>query len=377
MTTPLHDRVVHYLASTGWRAPEEKGEVGALWRHPTSEFILPVPFQLGADGIDLQVIVERLSRVEGRPAADIAARLAEQATDVVKLRAANDSRIKDTIAFDAGVTLMRSYWTMLRSSATTATGPRAFIRHYRKSGDELVASARMAHTRRGSFVIPILLPLSEPPPDEKAKREPPLQGMEMTAAPEPVERRVMRTFAESLAALDKLVVQPEREPKPSMVPALVRAGVSHQFVRALHDVLTEETVSEFSASFEWAPVGEPPKGVSDVAIPAAALPRVKAVVARLKDERTPRSEEQFVGPIRRVERDPDAETGSVTVQSYRNGHPASIAVRVSSDVLDQAWEWARAHKTLVVNSRVRRTSDGLMAETDDAVMPLMLDVTTD
>ena len=111
-----------------------------------------------------------------------------------------------------------------------------------------------------------------------------------------------------------------------------------------------------------------------MSIPAAAAERVKAVASRLKDAPAPRTEEQFVGPIRRVERDPDVDTGSVTVQTIRNGHPASVAVRVSAAVLDQAWEWARDRKTLVVQSKVRRTSEGLMAETTDAVTPLMLDV---
>jgi hypothetical protein len=198
--------------------------------------------------------------------------------------------------------------------------------------------------------------------------------MEVTAASEPLERRVMRTFAESLAALDTLAVTPEKEPQGSSVHELIRAGVSHQFVSALYRVLTEDAVAEFSAAFEWAPVGDPPKGVREVSIPAAASERIKSVGSRLKAAPTARSEEQFVGPIRRVERDPDADTGTVTVQTYSNGHTANVAVRVSAHVLDQAWDWARDRKTLVVQSKVRRTGDGLIAATTDAVNPLMLDV---
>jgi hypothetical protein len=377
VTTALRDRVVRYLAATGWLAPEEVGEVGQLWRHPTSSFILPVPDHLVDGGIDWQVITERLARLEGIKVAEVVARLAEQAVDVVNLRAANNIVIRDTIPLEAGVTLVQSYWTMLRSSATTALGPRSFIRRYRKTGDDLVAAARMAHTKRGSFIIPILLPLSEPEPDEKTPEEPTLPNMEVTAAPEPLERRVMRTFAESLAALDTLAVRPEKEPQgSSVVHELVRAGVSHQFVSALYRVLTENAVAEFSAAFEWAPIGDPPKGVREVAIPAAASERIKSVGSHLKDAPTPRFEEQFVGPIRRVERDADADTGTVTVQTFRNGHTANVAVRVSASVLDQAWEWARDRKTLVVQSRVRRTGDGLVAVSSDAVTPLMLDAST-
>ncbi|QFS90941.1 hypothetical protein FIV07_09280 [Mycobacterium sp. THAF192] len=377
MTANLHDRVVRYLAASGWRAPNEVGQIGQLWRHPTTEFVLPVPDHLVDASVDWQVITERLAMLEGVKVGEIVSRLTEEAVDIANLRAANDIIVKDTIPLEAGVVLVQSCWTMLRSSATTALGPRAFIRRYRKTGDELVAAARMAHTKRGSFIIPILLPLSEPEPDdEEAIAEPAFPDMEVTAAKEPLERRVMRTFAESLAALDSLVVTPEREPQAASVHELIRAGVSHQFVSAVDRVLTEDSVAEFSAAFEWAPIGNPPKGVRDVSIPTGASRRLKSVARRLRDTPAKQSEEQFVGPIRRVERDPNDETGIVTVQTVRNGHSASIAVRVSPQVLDQAWEWARDRTTLVVQSRVRRTSDGLIAVATDAVNPLMLDVAT-
>lgn len=377
MTASPHDRVIRYLTAEGWRPPHDTGEVGQLWRHPTSEYILPVPDQLVEASIDWQVITERLALLQGLKVAEVIARLTKEAVDIANLRAANDIVVRDTIPLEAGATLVQSCWTMLRSSATTALGPKAFIRRYRKTGDELVAAARMAHTKRGSFIIPILLPLSEPEPEpDEVAAEPTIPDMEITTAPEPLERRVMRTFAESLTALDMVAVTPEREPRASSVHELISAGVSHQFVTALSRVLAEDAVAEFSASFEWAPVGDPPTRVRDVAIPAAASQRLKSVARQLKDTPTARSEEQFVGPIRRVERDPEADTGTVTVQTIRNGHSASVAVRVSPGVLDQAWQWARDRQTLVVQSRVQRTAEGLIAVTNDAVTPLMLDVPT-
>jgi hypothetical protein len=130
--------------------------------------------------------------------------------DVANLRAANDIVITDTIPFAAGVTLVREGWTMLRASATTSLGPRPFIRHYRPAGDEIIDHARMAHTKRGSFVIPIHLPIPEPVA-RREEAEPMLEGLEVEP-PESEQRRVMRTFAESLAAIDAFAVQPYREP---------------------------------------------------------------------------------------------------------------------------------------------------------------------
>lgn len=377
MTSALHDRVIRYLTATGWLPPEEIGELGGLWRHPKSHNLLPVPNELAEDGIDWQVITERVAMLEEASVADVAARLGGEAVDIANLRAARDLVIRDTIPYLAGVTLMQSGWTMLRSSATTALGQRALIRNYSRIGDELITAARMAHTRRGSYIIPILLPISEPATAEKSKVEPPpppLPGMDITAVPEPPERRVMRTFAEALVMLDNEVVQPEREPRANVDADLIRSGVSHQFVAALHRVLTQESVDEFSAAFEWTPLAGPaPKGLSGVSIPDSASERIGNVARRLKSRTAPRVVEQFVGPIQGVHRDHDADTGRVRVEIARNGRPTSVSVNVSAQVLDEAWQWARERKTVVVNSRVHSTRDGLQAATQDAIAPLMLD----
>lgn len=373
MTTALHDRLVRYLAASGWLPPDEVGQVGGMWRHPESDYLLPVPNDLDAEGIDWQVITERLAMLEGAKVSEVVTRLEGQAVDIANLRAANDIIIHDTIPYKAGVTLVQSSWTMLRSSATTALGPKANIRNYRKTGDELISTARMAHTRRGSFIIPILLPIPDPKPDDEERKQPPLPDMGIATEREPQERRIMRTFAEALAAIDMMAVQPEKEPRPSIDYELIRAGVSHQFANALHDVLTATSVSEFSAKFEWAPIGTPPQGLREVSIPADARDRIRDVARRLKVSPTPRVEEAFSGPIRSVERDPDpgVDTGLVTVQTTRNGRVAHVSVRVSAEILDQAWQWARERQTVVVNSKVRRTSDGLMADKSDAVEPMM------
>ena len=106
----------------GLAASEEIGERGGLWRHPTSRNLLPVPNELAEDGIDWQVITERVAMLEDTKVADIAARLGGLAVDIANLRAAKDLVIRDTMPYVAAVTLVQSSWTMLRSSATTAPG---------------------------------------------------------------------------------------------------------------------------------------------------------------------------------------------------------------------------------------------------------------
>lgn len=362
-----HDRLTSYLKSTGWLTPIEVGPAGGLWRLPGSSLLLPVPHELAAGGLDWQRIVERLAEIEGVSESDIAARLEGRLVDVANIRAANDIVIRDTIPYTAGVTMVRESWTMLRAAATTSLGPKAHIRRYRQSADSIIESARMAHTRRGSFIIPIYLPLPEP---EQVTDVIPTEDLE-TAVPESQERRIMRTFAEALAAVDEIAVQPEQEPTANGVQDLIRSGVSHEFAVSLRRILTEEAVSDFSASFVWAPAGGPaPRTPSTVSIPAAATERIRRVAEKLRQAPTAQQAEYLTGPIVGVHRDDEDRSGVVTVQVSRNARPTHLSVNVSRERLDQALDWMKARATVVVQSKVHRTSTGLIADSLDAVTAL-------
>ncbi|MBA2716913.1 MAG: hypothetical protein H0U51_07675 [Propionibacteriales bacterium] len=362
-----HDRLTAYLQSTGWLPPSEAGPAGGLWRLPGSELLLPVPHELVNEGLDWQRIVERLADIEGVAEDDIAARLEGRLVDVANIRAANDIVIRDTIPYTAGVTMVRESWTMLRAAATTSLGPKAHIRRYRQSADSVIESARMAHTRRGSFIIPIYLPLPEP---EQVTDVLPAAALE-TAVPESQERRIMRTFAEALAAMDEIAVRPEKEPSANGVQDLIRSGVSHEFAASLRRVLAEEAVADFSASFIWAPAGGPaPRTPATVSITAAANERIQRVAERLRQVPAAQQTEYLIGPIVGVHRDDEDRSGVVTVQVSRNARPAHMNVNVSRDRLDEALDWMKARATVVVQSKVRRTSTGLMADGLDAVTTL-------
>lgn len=369
--TSAHTRVTRYLSATGWLAPVEPGPAGGLWRHPESELLLPVPNQLVEGGLDWDRLVERLAQVERADLVDVLGRLDGRLADIANLRAANDIVIRDTIPYSAGVTMVRESWTMLRASATTSLGSKMHIRRYRAAGDLIVEKARMAHTKRGSFIIPIHLPLPTVDLTETGDaphEQDPLEGMNVRRAPESSERRVMRTFAEALAAVDQLVVQPEKEPARDSIHDLVRAGISHEFAGALHRVLAEEAVSEFSAAFEWAAgAGPAPAVPARIAVPAAATERVKLLSTRLRVEAPARSREYLTGPIVGVHRDQETQAGTVTVQVSRNARLSNVTVNVSRERLDEALSWMKNHETVYVESRVHRASQGLVAETRDAL----------
>lgn len=365
--TSAYDRLTRYLDASGWLEPAEPGSAGGVWRHPDSALLLPVPTLLQESGLDWQRLIERIAQVEELAPADVALRIDARLVDVANLRAANDIVIRDTIPYHAGVTMVRESYGMLRAAATTSLGARAHIRgRYRRHADEIAERARMAHTKRGSFIIPIHIPIPEP---EQVPNT--LPGSEFRVAPESEERRVMRTFAQALTAIDELVVRPEQEPRGDVLHDLIRAGVSHEFSAALQRILSEEAVSEFSATFVWAAgVPAPPSTPETVRVPSAAVERVKSVALKLKSEVAPRRTEYLTGPIVGVHRDPETQAGTVIVQASRNARLANITVNVSPQVVDSALDWMKARETMSIESKVHRTSQGLIAERRDAVSPL-------
>jgi hypothetical protein len=92
-----------------------------------------------------------------------------------------------------------------------------------------------------------------------------------------------------------------------------------------------------------APGGGPaPSGPARIEVPSSARELIKVVASKLKAPAPQRMTEELTGPIIRVERHTDTDTGIVTVQAVRAGRVAHVNVNVSSGRLDEALVWMRA-----------------------------------
>lgn len=357
----LQKSLVNYLRSAGWAAPEAVGPAGSLWTKRGTEFQLPVPHELLPGSEDWNTVLGRIAAIDSVDRQELELRL--NGVDIANLRVANDILIRDSIPYQAGVALIQESWTMLRAASTTSLGLKGHLRgRYRASADEIAKSARMAHTKRGSFVVPIYMPLSEPATPSQTTGSLPANDLE-SMAPESKERRVMRTFAEGLSAVHEVAVKPEKEPSARDIQDLVHAGVSYEYARSLDRVLSDEAVTEFSASFDWASTTLPSASlVDEVKIPVAAVERIRRVATQLKVEPASDKTEVFTGLIVGVQWPRHDEVGTITVQATRNGRLVNLFVNMRPhhrlDVLD----WMKYRETVLVESSVHRTSMGLQAD---------------
>ena len=376
MTMTINARrttLLAFMKSRGWAPEGSPGPVGELWEHVDVDFKIPVPHDAVTDDADWKLIIDRLAAQSRSAPAEIASQLNHWTVDVTKLRAASDVLVGDSIPLRAGWQMITSSWQLLRSSATTASGPRAWINgKYARLADELASTARMGHSQRGSYVIPILMPLTiEPETPESMFTGAGADGSTEVVRMEPLERRVMRTFAEALTSVDTIIVQPEREPSNDAVAALVTAGVSKEFASALQAILNESSVAEFSASFTWAPSLAAPSSVpTGVTIPSAAAERIGRIATKLAQPTRTSRPEIITGPVIEVRHPPDNPFGSIVVQAARNGRIVRVRVTVRQEGIPQAARWMGESETVIVQGKVTRNGNELRIEAPESMQSL-------
>ncbi|MDT8913728.1 hypothetical protein [Amycolatopsis sp. PS_44_ISF1] len=353
---PAPADIVWYLKSSGWLA-NQPGPGGTLWVKGRSRIGVPNE----PDDLLIRSVLRRLAEAENRGFKQIADAVRYVRFDVTHLRAVNDSHIVDKIPLVAATKLIGSARMMLRATATTARWERAQIGgSYSKIGDEVIQQAFMGHTERGSFVIPVLIPIPEPEPPDPDRpmlfdsQDGPAR---YEAAAEPFARRVVRTFAQSMQAVHDLVVAPERSPSTEGLHELVYRGVSREFCSGLANVLDEKSIGEFETTVDWAPLAPAPNTMPrQVSIGAEAGDLVRRVAERLRQQRAS-SVEVFSGTIVEFRHEnQDDPFGEVAVSTIRRGRQAEIRVRLPVETYREAWEWHNAGRAVLVEGIIRRPS---------------------
>jgi hypothetical protein len=341
-----------YLRFKGWQELSP-GVAGSIWVNDGAR--LGVPYE-DDDPELIEGAILRISKVEQRQPKEVADSIRFLLYDVTHLRATNDYQIADTIPLDAAAKILSSARKMLQATATTARSERAQIgSNYSVPGNRVVRQALMGHTERGSFVIPVLVALPEPElsdihlnnlfDDEAFHR----------SAPEPFERRVVRTFAQSMQAVQDIVVDPAREPTVDQIYELVYRGVSREFCTSLVGILSEPSVSQFGSKVDWAPAVTPPAKLSrPVSIDSDAVDLVRSVAHRLRQQKVDPNQ-IFSGTIVQLRHeDPNDPFGEIAVSTMRRGHPSEVLVRLPLHLYSQAWEWHYAGRAILVEGVVRR-----------------------
>lgn len=361
-----------YLERAGW-VVQGRGDAGELFGNPDTHLQIAVPYLIPPGGVEWRSVTERLAYHENVDVQRVERALQRLWVDVTRLKAAKDVVIAGTIPLSAGSALVTSAYAMVRAAATTAHKLKGDIGgNFSKRGDEIVHGARLAHTEEGSFVVPVLLPLTphEAPPEQPQERIEGFTGERDLY--EPMERRVTRTLANALQALQQHVLDPAKEVTPNALDPFVYAGGSREMVVALLRILEQEAVGTFEAAFTWAPaVTAPASAPAEPVRIEAEAKELLGRAARLLRQKRYTAAQALSGPIIGIYHDVDAPSGEIIIQAVHRARERDIRVVVPAETVDQATLWMRDKKVVLVQGRVESApGQKLTVQQPDSVGPL-------
>lgn len=343
------DDLTSYLIRHGWKVTST-GQMGALWRRGLEDSsLVAVPSNITSRNEEWSGVVSRIAHAEKLQPSAVDTSIRNQYIDATEFRAADDLYIEGSIPLEAGFSLFASARTVVRVCATTSRGAKARIGgDYSTRGDRIAESARFGHTLRGSYIIPVFMPLPRPTAPSQTPLD--LEKNQRTFY-ESEERRVTRTMAQSLAALKSLVVEPGKAPRSSVVADLVTAGVSREMVLAIHKVISDESVATFDATFSWAgSIPKPPNLPERIAIPSESADLLEGAARQMKVGKKT-GVETMTGLIVQL-RDEGERFGEVVIQTVRRGRPCEVSVRLAQHQLIDAHEWFKERRALVLDGPV-------------------------
>jgi len=195
-----------------------------------------------------------------------------------------------------------------------------------------------------------------PRPEQPDIHEPTLnEPMFHRSSPEPFERRVVRTFAQSMEALRKIAIEPARSPTVDQLHELVYRGVSREFCASLAEILAEPAVAEFEAEMSWSPAVPVPDTLpTRVVIEADAVDFVEEVAEKLRQSQVDVSR-IFSGTIVELRHELDDPFGEVSVSTLWRGRACEIHVRLPFAAYTEAWGWHRSGRAVLVEGVVRHS----------------------
>lgn len=339
-----------YLTRNGWTA-EPGGRIGALWSREDGgdRRTIGVPFAIRPDSDEYTAVIVRIARSEGRSVDEVEEDIQQEFFDRQHFRIADEYVIDDSVLLKTASIVLDSARLMIRAAATTARKPQGDIRsHYYARADEIASLARLSHTHRGSFVLPVVMPVD---PSE-------IQENELDADPteyEPSGRRVTRTLASAIAALDSIAIRPDKEPNSDGIARLVQSGVSRELVGAVRAIANDSGVHAFDTRFHWAPGLKKPGGLPEqVVIPTDADQLLGRVERRLRESR-PDVKQTLSGKIIQVRHVPPEPLGEIAMQTIRNNRTVEVRITTRESIVQQAAEWFRDQRAVIVRGEVQST----------------------
>lgn len=313
--------VTAWLRGLGWTRDGVLGDIAQSWQRGERQVVVPTLTSSPDFTLRWSEMLTSLSRALGTDAAGVLLAVAKAGSDIAEFRASG--QIDDTLPLGDASTLIDSVRRAIQASANSALQPRSYFGHSVPDAARLHASGvRMAQTRQGSYIVPVIsrLPILKPDDVEDALL---FEDVEY----QPFARRAMLRLAEGLSTLRELT-HGASAPSGSSITEAVGVGVSSELCEAVANTLDTASIADLHVAFAWAdrlPARQAPTAVAIAGEASAAIRQVGEV---LKGSPVV-GRQTIVGYVKRLDRGEEDEVGRVTLRALDNDKARNISLELN------------------------------------------------
>lgn len=346
-----------FLEGEEWHFSGRSKRSVELWQRGSHEVLVP----LNADASDysrrIRNFVEDLSRERREPEDEVARDLLYIEDDVIDFRVADAG---DSIPLAEASKILEGARSLAVASACSAIKRRSYhgSRRRPERARRFADSVRMGHTRRGSFVIPVV---SEVRGDMAAMLDQQQQTLELIGESEFFPRRATGMMAEALKILHDFAVSSERIPSREDLGRAVVDGLSADTCSAASQILSSAGRAGVEVSFKWAVTSPPPRvGADRLSFPVEAVEPIKDIEKKLRSE-VQIDDAVLYGFVSSLERDSGDPQGTVKVRASIGGRIRPVSVTLNERDYHQAAEANDLRMRVIVAGTLVTASNGTLA----------------
>lgn len=329
--------VASYLRVHGWRKEAEIDGKGSVWVLPAAagrdeaDVTLPLRRDLVDFPLRMGDVLRTLAQTEGRREGEVLHDLMTTGSDLIRVRAPSRDAASGSLPLEEAVAFVERSRDMMLAAACAAITKRSYFATRKPArATEYLGKVRMGQTERGSYILTILSPVA---PALVSEGELPLD----LEPPEPYERQVIRTLAESLAALEGAARQAAASGGMGAFDQAVRLGVSANLCEAVAGLSAVSPGEGLDISIVWSRTRAAAATVpSRIVLGSDSIPLIQEA-ARLFKDTAPVEDVEVQGFVTRLNRPPQDVPGEITLEGLIDGELRRVAVRlVGDDVYSRA-----------------------------------------
>ncbi|MFK4085023.1 hypothetical protein ACI2LF_12995 [Kribbella sp. NPDC020789] len=342
--------VTSWLTANGWERISSGRGAAALWTRARDELLQPLTQEALDYPLRLDEMLRTLSKVEERDPTQLTQEIANEGADICEWRAEGESTHDATISLEDGSRLIQGARSAFVAAANATIHRRGYFGHSSaRAAREYAKSVRMAQTRRGSYIIPIISRIPSATLTARDQQD----TLEIQVEAQPFERRVMARLAEALTTVEELAVDVADAPSTQILNQAVASGVSHELCASLADVLSADSVEGLSISFGWARRLPVQRHIGRVRLPKNCLPILISMAEELRGSEVV-AEQTVVGYVRGHRGEPDEESREVTVRASVGQRDRLVRMSLGRDDFHQALMAADERRPVFVTGTLAR-----------------------